>query len=538
MQMRIGLLGRVIFMTAIAGLSASPQAAGNYQGLLAIWQEAQDLHMIPVLSGLPDYRPPMVSARKAALQGLQQRLKAIDPSDWSVPERADYLLVRARLDEMDFEHRVTRPWARDPGTYHDLIRRIPYQETPIPADEVEAFRKRLQAVPRILVQARANLTEGSAELARLVIDRMERSDGVGQGEPLRDPPPQGTLGWFEDLLVRLKQHHPELATDAQRAASSAQAFRVWLRSNLGRMTAAAAIGHDHYDWYLKNVRLVPYTAADLEVLGNREIDRSQAFLQIERNKNRLLPELPPASGKEEYDRAVRRAEEQIREVIRQQNLLTIPDQTPSQFETDAFWIVRPGGKRHFWEELQYRNPLNNHIHASIPGHRFDSWLQQRIFHPIRGSYRDGGRAEGWAFYIEEMFLQTGLLDDLPRVKELFYIAQLARAVRIPAELKMQSGQMSLDEAVQFMVERVPFMEPDLARYDLEIYLRRPAYGQNYVTSKIQMEHLLADRARQQGDKFKLGAFHDKFLSYGMIPISLIRWEMTGLEDEVSAFWER
>ena len=27
---------------------------------------------------------------------------------------------------------------------------------------------------------------------------------------------------------------------------------------------------------------------------------------------------------------------------------------------------------HFWEEIQFRNALNNHIHASIPGHRFDS----------------------------------------------------------------------------------------------------------------------------------------------------------------------
>ncbi len=537
MQERIQLLNGVFLVLALAGL-CTPTLGAGYEDLQAIWREALDLRTIPQVGGIPDYRPQIVSARKAVLDGLQRRLEAIDPSSWSIPQRVDYLMVRARLDEMDFEYRITRPWARDPGLYHDLIRRVPYQQTPLAPEEFEAFRKRLQAVPRILVQARANLTEASAELARLVIDRMERSDGVGQGEPLRDPPPDGTLGWYEDLLGRLKQHHPELAADAQQAASSAEAFSVWLRSNLSRMSAPAAIGLDHYDWYLKNVRLMPYTAADLEVLGIREIDRAQAFLQIERNKNRLLPELPAASSKQEYDGAVRKAEGQIREMIRQQRLLTIPPESPSQFETDAFWIVRPGGKRHFWEELQYRNPLNNHIHASIPGHRFDSWLQRRIMHPIRGFFRDGGRAEGWAFYIEEMFLQAGLLDDLPRVKELFYIAQLARAVRIPAEIKMQSGQMSLEEAVQFMVERVPFMEPDLARYDLEIYLRRPTYGQNYVSSKIQMEHLLADRARQQGDQFKLGVFHDKFLSYGMIPISLIRWEMTGLEDEVKAFWER
>ena len=46
--------------------------------------------------------------------------------------------------------------------------------------------------------------------------------------------------------------------------------------------------------------------------------------------------------------------------------------------------------------------------------------------PIRRLYRDGVRSEGWAFYIEEMFLQMGILDDRPRAKELFYIAQLKR----------------------------------------------------------------------------------------------------------------
>lgn len=127
------------------------------------------------------------------------------------------------------------------------------------------------------------------------------------------------------------------------------------------------------------------------------------------------------------------------------------------------WIVRPGGKRHFWEELTYRNPLNNHIHASIPGHRYDAFVHRGGTHPIRSKISDGVRAEGWALYIEEMFLQAGLLDSRPRTKELFYIAHIARACRIPAELKMQSGEFTLDQAIAFMVENVPYMEEDIAR---------------------------------------------------------------------------
>ncbi len=53
-----------------------------------------------------------------------------------------------------------------------------------------------------------------------------------------------------------------------------------------------------------------------------------------------------------------------------------------------------------------------------------------------------------------------------------------------------------------------------------------------------MRGLLADVRIQQGTAFRLKAFHDDFMARGRLPIALLRWEVTGLDDEVSAFWER
>ena len=108
--------------------------------------------------------------------------------------------------------------------------------------------------------------------------------------------------------------------------------------------------------------------------------------------------------------------------------------------------------------------------------------------------------------------------------------------RVPAELAMQTGELSLDGAIRYLVDEVPLMEEDLARYDLSIYLRRPTYGMNYVMGKIQLEKLLSDRALQLGDDFDLGRFHDQFLAAGSIPISLIAWEMTGSDEEIRNLW--
>ena len=99
---------------------------------------------------------------------------------------------------------------------------------------------------------------------------------------------------------------------------------------------------------------------------------------------------------------------------------------------------------------------------------------------------------------------------------------------------MQTGEWTLQQAIDYLNAEVPLMEENLARYDLAIYLRRPAYGMNYTVGKAQMEQLVADRERQIGERFDLGRLHDDFLASGMIPISLIRWELTGLDDEMRA----
>ena len=200
------------------------------------------------------------------------------------------------------------------------------------------------------------------------------------------------------------------------------------------------------------------------------------------------------------------------------------------------WIVRPGG-RNFWEEIQYRDPTPDHLHAVIPGHRFDGRMV--VDHPVRGRIADGARIEGWATYLEEAMLQAGLLEDRPRTRELIYIFGIFRAARVPADVWLQTNEMTVAEAVDYWRSVTPYLDADVARVDAEIYLRRPpGYGLGYQVGAMQMQGLLGDRRRQLGDAFSLRAFHDSFLARGRLPISLIRWEMTGMDDEVREFWDR
>jgi len=523
-----------LFAALLTALLAAPVLA-SYDTLLAMHDEIRELARAPVSEGVPDLSPAAVRAQRAALEDFRTRLRALDTAAWPVSRRVDYLLVWSRLNDALFQHRVMQPWSRDPLTYLYQFRRIPYAEVPATEAARETLQQQLRAVPLMVDQAIANLTQPAGELASLAIFLLDNFDGVGQGEPYRDTPPEGTIGWFRDLCDRLDDDS-SLVADCEAATRAAERYRDWLAEELPAMQASAAIGRDNFNWYLKHVRLLPLTVDDLRAIGEREFHRYRFDYLLDRYRNRELPELTLTQSAQEHRQRTRDAEARTRRMVEEVGLFTIPDYMPDEFESDVFWSPRALEDRHFWEEIQFRNALNNHIHASIPGHRFDGELRRRLDNPIRRSHGESARAEGWATYLEETFIQLGIADDNPRVRELFYAALIKRGSRFFAEIGMHTGEMSLDEANAYMMEWVPYMEEDLGRYDLVGYLRRPGLGSMYLLGKTQIEKLVSQRAFQLGEAFDLREFHEDFLSRGMIPITLIRWEMAGFDDQVRAVW--
>jgi uncharacterized protein (DUF885 family) len=533
----VAVAGALVASGARSG-PVQAQTPGDYKALVALFEQMRESQRAePGPDGIVDYSPAAVTARRTRLDELGQSLDAIDSRSWPLAQRVDHLLVITQWRSFDFEHRVVHPWTRDPGFYVDMVQRVPFAELPASGAALPQLQARLRAVPKILEGARANLTQGAGELTQQALRNLEKADGVGHGFPYRATPPAGVIGWYDDLRARAATQQSDLVPDIDKAKQAVLAFRDWLVQHKANLNAPAGIGLDNYNYYQRYVRLMPFTADDNMRLGERELNRGRAFLAIERNKNRNLPPLLPSASEEEYARRKQDADREIREFIQREAMLTIPAYV-KELDTNVPWIVRPGGKRNFWEEIQYRDPRPDHLHAVIPGHRFDGMLHREDKRPIRGRYSDGGRTEGWGFYLEEAFLQAGLLDKRPRTKELFYLFQIKRAARVRAEVKMHANEFTVADAVKSMMDNVEFLDEDVARVDAEIYLRRAGYGSGYQMGKLQMDQLLSDRYHQLGAKFSLKEFHDQFLAAGTIPISVIRWEMTGFDNEVRDLWTR
>ena len=73
---------------------------------------------------VPDYAA-TVQKQKAELPRFRDRLDALDPSEWSVHAKIDYLLLRSEMDRLEFDLYVWRQTSRNPSFYvNQAIRNV------------------------------------------------------------------------------------------------------------------------------------------------------------------------------------------------------------------------------------------------------------------------------------------------------------------------------------------------------------------------------------------------------------------------------
>jgi uncharacterized protein (DUF885 family) len=195
------------------------------------------------------------------------------------------------------------------------------------------------------------------------------------------------------------------------------------------------------------------------------------------------------------------------------------------------------GPREFFSEVNHRDPIIMRTHDF---HWID--LAELANAPHASPIRRGPllynifitRTEGFATAMEELMMNAGLLDSHPRGRELIYILVAQRAARAIGDLMMHANRFTIQQAVDFAVGETPrgWLRPDGMTVwgEQHLYLQQPAYGTSYLIGKAQIERLLSDEAQRLGSAFSLRKFMDDFLAAGMIPMSLVRWQITGKRD--------
>lgn len=508
----------------------------EYQRVLDLFEQWRAFEAPVYTDGVPDYSPAGMQAKLERLPEFRALADAIDTDALTLPERVDLESIRCEMNGMEYYITTLRPYFRDPSFYRllrdddtdvpdwevsivdDVFQPAKY-EHPLSPEAREDFVRRMGAIPGTLAQARENLTEDGKTLWEYGVLTADRQ-----------------AGHLAEYAEKFAEVDPSLVAITQAAADAAKEFAAWVTCRTEAMDdAPCGLTMAEYNAAMKQVHRVPYDWKQQEDILQRELNRAWTSLKLEQHRNRHLPPLEFPKSVEEMADRVREAYPQFMDYIREQEIFTVdeymsltrePGDSLPDFDTLDFFC-------HI--EFRHLGPLRCHMI-----HYLDLQREAHETHPIRRHtprYKTWAmRCEGLATAFEEIMMQTGFLDDVPRARELVYALIAFRAARGLGGLRYHGLGWSLQQAIDFSVKYTPngWLDADgeLIRGDMEMYVRQPIYGPSYLVGKIQLEQLMADRAEQLGDDFVLRDFMDDYFRRGLIPASLIRWEMTGLRDEM------
>ncbi len=522
-----------------AGVPAEQPPAGSYQTLLTLFEDWREFQKPRLVNGIPDYSAAAMSRQHAALAVYQKRLTAIDTAGWPVSQQVDFHLVRAEINGMDFDHRVLKQWTYIPGFYamvwnsqadtparegavvYGAIELWTYH-FPLTAADASKLASQLGTIPKLLEHARSNLVGTARDLWLGGIRRMKEQ---------RDD--------LSELLKQISDSQQDLRANTVRAREATDKFVAWLEREAPSKNQPSGVGIENYNWYLKNVHLLPYTWQEEVTIMRRELYRAHAALKLEENRNRRLPPLSPVATEEEQNRLFQAAVSEYMAFLQKEEIVSIHDYMDPALREQIGGFIPPDQRREFFSEVSSRDQLVMRTHGY---HWID--LARMKLEPHQSPIRRvpllynmwDSRAEGLATGMEEMMMHAGLFDDHPRTRELIWILLAQRAARALGGLYMHGNGWTMDQAVKFASEWTPRgwlnENGNLVWFEQDLYLRQPGYGTSYLTGKVEIEKLMTERARQLGDRFTLKLFMDEFNAAGLIPVSLIRWELTGLDDEI------
>ena len=501
-------------------------------------------------AGARDWSAAAVAKQRAELAEFERRWKALRTDGWSVGRMVDYRLMGSAIARVRWELDVNPRWQRDPAFYvEQTIDALQEELMPPPPFGDERSREivaRMENIPSILEQAKVNL-KAVAPFAQLSI---------------------AMLSGIDARLVRVERGvSPLLTSEDQRSrfqvgiAAASKAFidyREWLKQNLPNMRQEFALGDKAYGFFLHQVALFPYTPEQLLSMARQDFERVLTMETYEHLRDLRVPELKMAATAEEETARMAREDANIRRYLTEHEILTVPSDLPhwkirpapdyvAAFdafgELDDFtgpsrvrqdgtrWIQPPSSDLPYFWKAYAQDPRTTGVHEGVPGHFFQLSLSWRNPDPIRRQYYDSGANEGIGFYAEEMMLDAGLYDDSPRSREIIYNFARLRALRVEVDVKLALGWFTIAQAADYLARTVP-MDSRTAEGEAADFATAPGLGIAYEIGKLQIERMLAERRLEQGDKFTLRAFHDYVWSNGNVPLSLQRWELLGLDDDV------
>ena len=402
---------------------------------------------------------------------------------------------------------------------------------------------------------------------------------------------KGVLSILDNLVVpqknKLKKRYRKQLNKAMETARNENAkHQKWLEEEvLPKANGNFRIGPKLYDKKLAFTLQTPLTRYQILEKAESELVKTRSHMyDIAKSVYKGMhpytefPEVPT----EAYQQAVIRAalEEAYREIpdkegiidfarssiriaedfVKEAEILTLPSDpveiiimpefrrgvtlaycdSPGPLETGlkTFYAVSPLPEE--WTEKQVHSYLREYnqrsvhnltIHEAMPGHFVQLAHSNRYPSTLRAVLSSGVFIEGWAVYVERVFLEEGFLDHDPLMQLIilkWYLRAIANAM---IDQKIHAGGMSYDEAMELMIEDTFQEEREAAAKWIRAQLTS-AQLSTYFVGFLEHYSLREEVQKRRGAKFVLKDYHDEELSFGSPPVQFVRALM--LEEVIPA----
>jgi len=508
---------------------------------------------------LADYSKATLERQRREVKKALAEFERFDTENFDLDARIDQrLMVQiARSILRGFEK--LRPYFRNPGTYIEeclagifllLVREFAPLE-----ERLRSALGRLRAVPEVLVRGKENLDP--AEVPPVWCEVALESAEQG-------------LGLFTMLIPALAQQIPglqeELNEASAEAAEALQDYVGFLKERvLPRAKGDFAVGEELFEELLREDHLLDYTAEELLQTGWRLFEETKAEMEG------LAQKIDPTKGPKELIEEAktdhpsadelldvyRREMAAVRQFVIDHEIATIPEGEslkieptppflrglipyaaylmpgPLEKQQEGIFLVTPvdpeSPKAEQEEKLKGHNyaklPVTA-LHEAYPGHHLQLTYANMIGSLPRklGAFISTLFIEGWAFYCEELMEQLGYIDKpLQRLGRL--ADQLWRAARIVLDVSLHTGEMGVEEAVNFLVNKAG-LERSNALAEVRRYTLTPTQPMSYLMGKLEILKLI-DEYRGRHPNISLRELHDAILSCGSLPPCLMRERLFG-----------
>jgi uncharacterized protein (DUF885 family) len=496
---------------------------------------------------LTDYRMSAVQERRRHVDEVLARVKAMRTDGWGKDDRIDKILFEAQLEGDAFFPRVMRPEESNPQVYvneaSNGIFSLLKKEYAPKKQRAAAAASRLLAVPAMLQVARTNLTQPVKLYAQLAVAAAKHGDDLYTKSLLTL-----TDGLGEADRTRLFS-----ARDG--ALEALHEFAGWLEAREQSMPDWKPMGEAQYNLLLHRVLLLPFEARDVATLGEIELARYRALEGWLKNPDYASPDPARAArvpkDQAEFLAAYQARLREITDFLAANRLITIPSYLgPFQIRQlpEAFKPTSPGGfmnppglydqdptgfyfiptydpqSGNFYIRAAIEDPRPILGHEGIPGHFLQLSIANHLPDEIRRQHGDNTFVEGWALYGEEMMMREGLYpDQSPSQGQVLRLSRY-RAARIGVDVNLQTGRWTFPQAVDHFMEGGG-LDREAATGEAAGAASNPSQKIGYMVGKWQILRLLGRYRDSQGSKFRLGEFHDRLISSGSLPLSVIEWLM-------------